>query len=247
MSRRNLLCVGIALVAVGSLLVGSAFAESIPITNASFEDQVLADGAYNQNTGTEYDWTRKSSSTSVFSLMVGVHNPPATIYTNAGGSGTPLGGDGTNTCFSIINNGYSGWVGAYQTTGSTFEAGYTYTLTAAVGIRLASTHYGETFFVRIIDAATSTTLAEYSGTTGELTLGRYVDKTVSYTVNAGDSAIGNGIGVMVGMNAPTTSGTKVIGFDNLRCSSELVPEPSTLALLATGLIGLLCYAWRKRK
>ncbi len=26
-----------------------------------------------------------------------------------------------------------------------------------------------------------------------------------------------------------------------------VPEPSSLALLATGLIGLLCYAWRKRK
>ena len=27
----------------------------------------------------------------------------------------------------------------------------------------------------------------------------------------------------------------------------VVPEPGTLALLATGLIGLLCYAWRKRK
>lgn len=27
----------------------------------------------------------------------------------------------------------------------------------------------------------------------------------------------------------------------------VVPEPSTLALLAAGLIGLLCYAWRKRK
>ncbi len=26
-----------------------------------------------------------------------------------------------------------------------------------------------------------------------------------------------------------------------------IPEPSTLALLASGLIGLLCYAWRKRK
>ncbi len=26
-----------------------------------------------------------------------------------------------------------------------------------------------------------------------------------------------------------------------------IPEPSTVALLATGLIGLLCYAWRKRK
>ena len=26
-----------------------------------------------------------------------------------------------------------------------------------------------------------------------------------------------------------------------------IPEPSTLALLATGLLGLVCYAWRKRK
>ncbi|MBU4271699.1 MAG: PEP-CTERM sorting domain-containing protein [Planctomycetes bacterium] len=30
-------------------------------------------------------------------------------------------------------------------------------------------------------------------------------------------------------------------------SVTLVPEPGTLALLATGLIGLLCYAWRKRR
>ena len=28
---------------------------------------------------------------------------------------------------------------------------------------------------------------------------------------------------------------------------EPVPEPSTIVLLATGLIGLLVYAWRKRK
>jgi hypothetical protein len=28
---------------------------------------------------------------------------------------------------------------------------------------------------------------------------------------------------------------------------ETVPEPGTVALLATGLIGLLAYAWRKRK
>ena len=28
---------------------------------------------------------------------------------------------------------------------------------------------------------------------------------------------------------------------------QLVPEPSTLALLAAGVMGLIAYAWRKRK
>ncbi len=39
--------------------------------------------------------------------------------------------------------------------------------------------------------------------------------------------------------------------DRVAVESEMlatyVPEPSMLALLATGLIGLLCYAWRKRR
>jgi hypothetical protein len=35
-------------------------------------------------------------------------------------------------------------------------------------------------------------------------------------------------------------------FDNLTLSSA-IPEPSSLALLAMGIFGLLCYAWRKRK
>ncbi|MCD4727048.1 MAG: PEP-CTERM sorting domain-containing protein [Pirellulales bacterium] len=35
--------------------------------------------------------------------------------------------------------------------------------------------------------------------------------------------------------------------DVLNTYFDAVPEPGTMALLATGLIGLLCYAWRKRK
>jgi len=47
-----------------------------------------------------------------------------------------------------------------------------------------------------------------------------------------------GIGVMSQRSAYT------MYYDNFRL--VLVPEPSTLALLGCGLIGLLCYAWRKR-
>ncbi|MBU4273323.1 MAG: PEP-CTERM sorting domain-containing protein [Planctomycetes bacterium] len=35
--------------------------------------------------------------------------------------------------------------------------------------------------------------------------------------------------------------------DNVSASYTPIPEPSTLVLLAAGLVGLLCYAWRKRR
>ena len=53
----------------------------------------------------------------------------------------------------------------------------------------------------------------------------------------------------------TTGGTLTIeivhanpgeGWHIYGLSNEVVPEPSTLTLLACGLVGLLCYAWRKR-
>ena len=37
------------------------------------------------------------------------------------------------------------------------------------------------------------------------------------------------------------------GFYALAVSAAPVPEPGTCVLIATGLIGLACYAWRKRK
>lgn len=47
---------------------------------------------------------------------------------------------------------------------------------------------------------------------------------------------------------PASGFGDVTMFDNVSVfNSTVVPEPSTIALLATGLIGLLAYAWRKRK
>lgn len=44
----------------------------------------------------------------------------------------------------------------------------------------------------------------------------------------------------------TSHGGVVGGIDSILLTSD-VPEPTTLTLLGIGLIGLLAYAWRKRK
>jgi hypothetical protein len=38
-----------------------------------------------------------------------------------------------------------------------------------------------------------------------------------------------------------------IGVDNVLMSTTATPEPSTIAMILTGLVGLLAYAWRRRK
>ena len=45
---------------------------------------------------------------------------------------------------------------------------------------------------------------------------------------------------------PLNGGTR-IEMHGITFDPYATPEPGTLVLLATGLIGLLCYAWRKRR
>ena len=55
-----------------------------------------------------------------------------------------------------------------------------------------------------------------------------VTSSASGTILGQESLAPNGVGTWAGFQVAS------------------VPEPSTLVLLASGLIGLLCYAWRKR-
>ncbi|MBN1394802.1 MAG: PEP-CTERM sorting domain-containing protein [Pirellulales bacterium] len=77
----------------------------------------------------------------------------------------------------------------------------------------------------------------------------WYDSGSGYTEIASDLAMESTLDVnYVGFNPNGTgndSNPPTFWIDDV--SLELVPEPSTLALLACGLIGLLAYAWRKRK
>ena len=73
-------------------------------------------------------------------------------------------------------------------------------------------------------------------TTMDITIGSTLNDDISgYATPAGIDA--------VSLSATTTYGP--FYFDNVEVS--IVPEPSSVALLLSGLLGLVAYAWRKRK
>ena len=70
---------------------------------------------------------------------------------------------------------------------------------------------------------------------------------VNYVVATGLIATGGQInGEWECNSTPGNNPAPFNGFQ-LISSSTTVPEPGTLTLLAAGLAGLLCYAWRKRR
>jgi hypothetical protein len=148
---------------------------------------------------------------------------------------------------------------SYQTLTTNFEAGQDYTMTLAA-----------TMFVLAAAPAVEGQTLEMSlgyweegqtGTTGPTLVAQrliayneinfsWQDYSVSTgAVSADSPAVGKPIVVFISQgNNPYVAGAQSqYEFDNVRCESVLVPEPCTIALLSTGIIGLSLCVRRKRK
>lgn len=71
--------------------------------------------------------------------------------------------------------------------------------------------------------------------------------SVTYTAAQLQPYVGQSSGLLIGGSGDGTVWPNQIRLDNISLTSQAVPEPGTIALFATGLLGLLAYAWRKRK
>ena len=217
-------------------LAQAARATPITVANADFEDPILAAGAYFQITsGSVPNWSA---------------NDP-NIYVLKGAE-FGLGATASNVAFLEPNaNPSVATQIVYQVLGEIVRAG-TYKLTVDAG---HSTSYGS------VDVATdaiigfghfnpdTSSYAELQVDTVASSLmpnGSLSSISMTMNISSGSAYLGESL-VVVLASPYQSAGMCNVSFDNVSVDYVGIPEPSSLTLVAAGIAGLLCYAWRKRR
>jgi hypothetical protein len=225
MSRKSVFVLLQVLVSV-AVAISGVQAASITVLNNSFEDGV---GGI---TPTIADWT---------DMTAGTHYSQAGI-SDAGSCRLLI------ACPSMPSNGGTPNAQIKQVLSTNFAANITYSLTVAVGGNqlVNGEQDGGAYDISLYAGATE--LASGSGThyieTDPLS---YKDVTITYDPSAPGAptaTVGDALEIRL-RGIDNFAGQYWTVYDNVRLTAT--PEPGTVVLLATGLIGLLAYAWRKRK
>jgi hypothetical protein len=143
-----------------------------------------------------------------------------------------------------ISYGNNAWFSYNPTTA--LEAGKTYEFSLygkLLASTASSTEYDKTLYSKV--ALGATTYVELTPTFGDTWQKYSVQFTPTQNVSGYEVALLNSI--VNNDNHGGGASPCTFGIDSVSLSAVQTPEPSTVALLGTGVFGLLAYAWRKRK
>ena len=208
------------------------------VLNPNFENPTLAnDGDFNGEDA-DTSWIHFAGG----GPGGGVYNPPEEFFTNASGTGTPTGANGTNVYSTNAGTTLDSYFGAYQEiTDTQLTGGTTYTLTVAVGDYKTLTPGNWHLAISTSSMNLGTYLIDLSGSASSLTNDQFKDFSVSYAATGSESQIGENLKITFwGQN--DGGGEEYVPFDNVRV--DVVPEPSTALL---GILGSLFLVRRRRK
>ncbi len=211
-------CLVIIAAGLLALLSSMAQAEMVTITNAGFEDPDLSASPY--YTPTIPGWTTESG------LAGGVL---ASGMFSQGGYG------GSNVAYSTIG-ATSGASLISQVIGTVTE-NTRYTMTVMVGDRDLPGSYDGNLPSTIYTQLDG--LVPVSSTTPTPSNGGLATWTMVYDVLPGNASVGNDLKVLLGSDGAASSPVTQVLFDDVTLEATTIPEPTTAAMLAIGLLGLL--------
>lgn len=239
-------CVSVFTIMVVVLIGVAANADTILIdastNNGSFENPGPVGPSYN---------TGYNSTVNVYSYG----NASITGWSAGGPSSTvdlqtpgTLTANVTGNQFAVLSDPVRWGDSLSATLGVTYLANTRYTLNADIGSNFDTLGCNAYAYIRAFNGSGGTIASVYQQIDSTITQHDLMTAIPTFVLDtaANPEFVGGYIGISFafGGGGATPPGAQLY-LDNVRLTAT--PEPSTVALLATGLLCLLAYAWRKQK